>query len=164
MPARTSRTGRSGGTWSTDDSGRSSSARSIPRANRLSDFTEGSSLQVTIAGVPFAHLLYHFWLAFSAWQYVKAIQDVDQLGPRRPGGDLGGALDHQGEDTQLDVGHDPARGPVEHRADAEPGGLQLAEAGLDDPHALRSGSKVKPRQVSGATSSSSHSNQAVVAS
>ena len=47
-------------------SGRSSSARSIRRGNRR--FTDGSSLQVTIAGVPFAHLLYHFWLAFSSWQ------------------------------------------------------------------------------------------------
>ena len=28
---------------------------------------------MTIAGVPFPHLLYHFWLAFSRWQYVKAI-------------------------------------------------------------------------------------------
>jgi transposase InsO family protein len=28
---------------------------------------------VTIAGAPFPHLLYRFWLAFSGWQYVKAI-------------------------------------------------------------------------------------------
>ena len=45
-----------------------------PGDQALSDFTDGSSLQVTIAGEPFAHLLYHFWLAFSGWQYVKAIQ------------------------------------------------------------------------------------------
>lgn len=45
-----------------------------PGEQALSDFTDGSSLQVTIAGEPFAHLLYHFWLAFSGWQYVKAIQ------------------------------------------------------------------------------------------
>ena len=35
-----------------------------PGEQALSDFTDGSSLQVTIAGEPFAHLLYHFWLAF----------------------------------------------------------------------------------------------------
>ena len=45
-----------------------------PGEQALSDFTDGLSLQVTIAGEPFAHLLYHFWLAFSGWQYVKAIQ------------------------------------------------------------------------------------------
>lgn len=45
-----------------------------PGEQALSDFTDGLSLQVTIAGEPFVHLLYHFWLAFSGWQYVKAIQ------------------------------------------------------------------------------------------
>jgi hypothetical protein len=40
----------------------------------LSDFTNAASLEVTIGGAPFPHLLYHFWLAFSGWQYVKAIQ------------------------------------------------------------------------------------------
>ena len=42
-----------------------------PGEQALSDFTDGSSLQVTITGEPFAHLLYHFWLAFSGWQYVR---------------------------------------------------------------------------------------------
>ena len=28
---------------------------------------------MTIGGEPFPHLLYHFWLAFCGWQYVKAI-------------------------------------------------------------------------------------------
>ena len=45
-----------------------------PGEQALSDFTDASSLQVTIAGAPFRHLLYHFWLAFCGWQYVKAIQ------------------------------------------------------------------------------------------
>lgn len=45
-----------------------------PGEQALSDFTDAASLEVTIAGVPFAHLLYHFWLAFSGWEYVKAIQ------------------------------------------------------------------------------------------
>ena len=44
-----------------------------PGRQALSDFTDGSGLAVTIAGAPFPHLLYHFWLAFSGWQYVKAI-------------------------------------------------------------------------------------------
>ena len=45
-----------------------------PGEQALSDFTDASSLAVTIDGAPFPHLLYHFWLAFSGWQYVKAIQ------------------------------------------------------------------------------------------
>src|SRR5512132_2041594 len=45
-----------------------------PGEQALSDFTDASSLAVTIDGTPFPHLLYHFWLAFSGWQYVKAIQ------------------------------------------------------------------------------------------
>ena len=39
----------------------------------LSDFTDIGGLGVTLGGEPFPHLLYHFWLAFSGWQYVKAI-------------------------------------------------------------------------------------------
>ena len=48
--------------------------RHPPGEQALSDFTDASSLAVTIDGAPFPHLLYHFWLAFSGWQYVKAIQ------------------------------------------------------------------------------------------
>lgn len=45
-----------------------------PGYQALSDFTDASSLNVTIAGQHFCHLLYHFWLAFSGWQYVKVVQ------------------------------------------------------------------------------------------
>ena len=38
-----------------------------PGRQALSDFTNGGGLAVTIAGAPFPHLLYHFWLAFSGW-------------------------------------------------------------------------------------------------
>jgi hypothetical protein len=44
-----------------------------PGRQALSDFTDGGGLGVRIAGEPFGHLLYHFWLAYSGWQYVKAI-------------------------------------------------------------------------------------------
>lgn len=44
-----------------------------PGFQALSDFTEVGGLAVTLAGEPFAHRLYHFWLAYSGWQYVKAI-------------------------------------------------------------------------------------------
>jgi hypothetical protein len=36
-----------------------------------SDFTHLTSLNITIAGVPFAHLVYHFVLTYSNWEYVK---------------------------------------------------------------------------------------------
>lgn len=39
----------------------------------LSDFTCGDQLNVTIKGHPFPHLLYHFWLAFSTWEYAFVI-------------------------------------------------------------------------------------------
>jgi predicted dehydrogenase len=44
-----------------------------PGHQALSDFTDGGGLGVTLAGEPFAHRLYHFWLAYSGWQYIKAI-------------------------------------------------------------------------------------------
>jgi len=39
----------------------------------LSDFTEATSLGVTIAGQPLEHRLYHFRLAFSGWQHVHVV-------------------------------------------------------------------------------------------
>jgi len=41
----------------------------LPGARGLSDFTHMDKLRVTIGGVPFSHLLYHFVLAFSRWEY-----------------------------------------------------------------------------------------------
>lgn len=45
-----------------------------PGHQSLCDFTEPAAFEVTIAGVPFEHLLFHFWLAFSGWQHVKVIE------------------------------------------------------------------------------------------
>ena len=45
-----------------------------PGFQSLCDFTEGASLKVVINGHSFEHLLFHFWLAFSGWQYVKVIE------------------------------------------------------------------------------------------
>ena len=39
----------------------------------LSDFTDGSKLKVTIRGEPLDHLLYHYWLAYSKWEYTGVI-------------------------------------------------------------------------------------------
>jgi hypothetical protein len=41
----------------------------IPGRLGLSDFTDMSDLDITIAGVPLDHRLYHFRLAFSGWQH-----------------------------------------------------------------------------------------------
>lgn len=40
----------------------------------LSDFTHLKGVSVTIAGQPFQHILYHYRLAYSGWQYVQVIQ------------------------------------------------------------------------------------------
>ena len=44
-----------------------------PGRQGLSDFTDASDLGVTIAGVPLAHRLYHFRLAFSGWQHAEVV-------------------------------------------------------------------------------------------
>jgi hypothetical protein len=44
-----------------------------PGHRGLSDFTAMSDLRVTIANAPFAHLLYHFVLAFSRWEHVEVV-------------------------------------------------------------------------------------------
>jgi hypothetical protein len=40
----------------------------------LSDFTHFKQTQITIGGKPFEHLLYHYRLAYSGWQYVQVVQ------------------------------------------------------------------------------------------
>lgn len=39
-----------------------------------SDFTHLKGITITIAGKPFQHLLYHYRLSYSRWQYVQVIQ------------------------------------------------------------------------------------------
>ncbi|XHX76499.1 MAG: hypothetical protein RBJ76_18955 [Stenomitos frigidus ULC029] len=48
--------------------------RHEPGMMGLSDFTELKGLEITIAGKPFEHLLYHYRLAYSGWQYAQIIQ------------------------------------------------------------------------------------------
>jgi hypothetical protein len=45
-----------------------------PGQRGLSDFTAMGDLRVTIANAPFAHLLYHFVLAFSRWEHVEVVE------------------------------------------------------------------------------------------
>ena len=40
----------------------------------LSDFTKLKGMQITINGEPFEHLIYHYRLAYSGWQYAQIIQ------------------------------------------------------------------------------------------
>jgi hypothetical protein len=44
-----------------------------PGQRGLSDFTAMGELRITIANAPFAHLLYHFVLAFSRWEHVEVV-------------------------------------------------------------------------------------------
>jgi hypothetical protein len=48
--------------------------RHNPGEMGLSDFTQLKGVTITIAGVPYEHLLYHYRLAFSGWQYVQIIE------------------------------------------------------------------------------------------
>lgn len=45
-----------------------------PGQRGLSDFTAMGKLCITIAGVAFAHILYHFVLAFSRWEHVEVVE------------------------------------------------------------------------------------------
>ena len=45
-----------------------------PGHRGLSDFTAMGELRVTIAGAPFAHILYHFVLAFSRWEHAEVVE------------------------------------------------------------------------------------------
>jgi hypothetical protein len=45
-----------------------------PGHRGLSDFTAMAELRITIASAPFAHILYHFVLAFSRWEHVEVVQ------------------------------------------------------------------------------------------
>jgi hypothetical protein len=48
--------------------------RHEPGEMGLSDFTELKGVEITINGQPFEHILYHYRLAYSGWQYVQIIQ------------------------------------------------------------------------------------------
>ena len=45
-----------------------------PGHRGLSDFTAMGELRITIAGAPFAHILYHFVLAFSRWEHAEVVE------------------------------------------------------------------------------------------
>ncbi len=48
--------------------------RHEPGEMGLSDFTHLKNVEVTLAGKPFHHILYHYRLAYSGWQSVQIIQ------------------------------------------------------------------------------------------
>jgi len=70
----------------------------------LSEFTDASKLGVTIAGEPFAHLLYHFVLAYSGWQFGRVVL----------GGESFAALSENLQDALWALG----KVPGEHRTDS----------------------------------------------
>ncbi|KAI9129557.1 IS21 family transposase (plasmid) [Acaryochloris sp. CCMEE 5410] len=48
--------------------------RHEPGMMGLSDFTELKGMKITIAGEPYEHLIYHYRLAYSGWQYAQIIE------------------------------------------------------------------------------------------
>jgi len=51
----------------------------IPGQQALSDFTHMNRTEVSIKGVVFKHMLYHFRLVYSKWSYVKVIQSGESF-------------------------------------------------------------------------------------
>jgi len=50
-----------------------------PGHRGLSDFTAMGELRITIANVPFAHILYHFVLAFSCWEHLEVVESGENF-------------------------------------------------------------------------------------
>lgn len=48
--------------------------RHEPGVMGLSDFTKLKGMEITLNGEPFEHLIYHYRLAYSGWQYAQIIQ------------------------------------------------------------------------------------------
>jgi hypothetical protein len=48
--------------------------RHEPAMMGFSDFTELKGIEITVKGQPFEHLIYHYRLAYSGWQYAQIIQ------------------------------------------------------------------------------------------
>ncbi|MEL7523357.1 MAG: IS21 family transposase, partial [Cyanobacteria bacterium J06553_1] len=48
--------------------------RHEPGVMGLSDFTKLKGMEITINGEPFEHLIYHYRLAYSGWQYAQIVQ------------------------------------------------------------------------------------------
>lgn len=53
--------------------------RHEPGEMGLSDFTQLKGVEITINGKPFEHILYHYRLAYSGWQYVQIIQGEESF-------------------------------------------------------------------------------------
>jgi len=75
-----------------------------PGHRGLSDFTTTAELNVTIATIPFVHILYHFVLAFSRWEHVEVVE----------GGESFEALSHGLQNALWHAGGSPQ----EHRTDS----------------------------------------------
>src|ERR1700686_1191381 len=81
-----------------------------PGHRGLSDFTAMGELRITIVNAPFAHLLYHFVLAFSHWEHVEVVE----------GGESFEALSKGLQNALWQAGG----APQEHRSDSPVGPLQ----------------------------------------
>jgi len=85
-----------------------------PGQQGLSDFTDMGDFGVSVAGVPLAHRLYHFTLAYSAWEHAEPVLGGESFTPLAAG--LQNALWALGGV------------PAEHRSDS----LSAAFRNLDD--------------------------------
>lgn len=51
----------------------------LPGHRGLSDFTAMNKLGVTVGGVPFPHILYHFVLAYSRWEHAEVVESGESF-------------------------------------------------------------------------------------
>ncbi len=65
----------------------------------LSDFTKFKAATITIAGRPFEHLLYHYRLAYSGWQYVRVVRGSESFAALAEG--LQNALSRSGGSPKI---------------------------------------------------------------
>jgi len=108
----------------------------LPGARGLSDFTHMDKLCVTIGAVPFNHLLYHFVLAFSRWEYASVVDGGESFQALAAG--LQNAL-WQAGGCPRDIGHaliDAGYRVLYTRTSEIVQKLQVARQGLQLPSAL----------------------------
>jgi hypothetical protein len=65
----------------------------------LSDFTKFKAATITVAGRPFEHLLYHYRLAYSGWQYVRVVRGGESFAALAEG--LQNALSRSGGSPKI---------------------------------------------------------------
>ena len=125
----------------------------VPGREAAIDFTHATELGVTIAGVPFPHLLFEFVLSYSGWTWASLAfgETFEALVAGRPGRAVGARRRAGGAAQRQSVGGDP-RAEAQQRARSDgalPRGARALRDAIESHHA-RAGAR-KRRRRAGAT-------------